>query len=230
VLGNTVDELMICAGEFALLRRLILSFEKRNCERPYCGGGQYASKPVMPMQASINTANNAAYTNTCSGDNSDHAFDIYERIDTTLFFAARLGFYLRLLEYPVDAIWANRMQTLNARDGQQRRIRVVVLHNHLGTATSFNVCCGLSTHVVTVCSDRAQWSRNHRASDWHPLQTHAGQVGSGVSQAQYPAHWMPRAGGFSDERPFDHHSRLLVTLGSVLNQANSRMPNGSEAE
>ena len=110
-------------GKFALLRRLILSLEKRHGQRPNRGSGQYATKPVVPLQAGVNTANNAAYTNTCSSDYPGHTFDEHERADTTLFFAASLGLDLRLLEHPIDSIRANRMQTLDARNWQQRRVR-----------------------------------------------------------------------------------------------------------
>jgi len=204
---------MIYAGEFALLWWLILSLEKRHCQRPNRGSGQYATKPVVPLQASVNTANNAAYPNTCSSDDPGHAFDEYERIDTALFFAARLGLDLRLLEHPIDSIRANRMQTLDARNWQQRRVRVVVLHNHLGAATSFNVCGSLSTHVLAVYSARAQRSRNHHATARRPPQTHAGQAGSGAYPVQYPAHWTPRAADFSDDRPLAHYSRFFCQTG-----------------
>ena len=187
----------------ALLR--FIQIQESNGKRAYSCSADSAAKPVMAVQTEINSAGNARQAHGQSGNNAKNALAENHRIDSGLLTAPGSRLKLSLLKNPINPIGPNLMKPLNTGNWQQRRIRMVVLNNHLLTALALNVSgCLSAAHASKTCEDHGQRRQSHRANALHLTQNHDDSTDSRAETANLSSRPPHRSEDFSENVPCAH--------------------------
>lgn len=179
--------------------------------------GDNTAQPIVPLNGSINSASDSAYTDRQRAENPYQTLDELIGIDAALFTTTHFRLDLRLVKYPIHAVRTDDMQPFDARDRDDRRVGLCRLECELRPVA---IPCAsarmLVGHASVPYACRRPQRQNRRAAFWHRSETRGNRCDTHAMAEQWLAPRQGPAECFSDDRPWIHDSKLFCPTDDSL--------------